>query len=121
LVSIKIEYLISLFGILSWSDILDILLSVSAGLNFIHENNLLHGNLHGGNILIEDEVEIDGIDARISDTGLNLQVNESNFSNKIYGVVPFMAPEVFHGNSLTKESDIYSFVDVIVRCTTLLR
>jgi serine/threonine protein kinase len=103
------EYINSLFGVLSWNDILDILLSISAGLDFIHENNLFHGNLHGGNVLIEDEAEIDGIEARISDTGLNGLVNECNLTNKFFGVVPFIAPEVFNGKSLTKESDIYSF------------
>ncbi|CAB4440219.1 unnamed protein product [Rhizophagus irregularis] len=35
-------------GVLCWRDIIDMLRSISAGLNFIHENNLIHGHLHGG-------------------------------------------------------------------------
>src|SRR6266511_2553601 len=30
-------------------------------------------------------------------------------SNKIYGVLPYMAPEILRGNLPTKYSDIYSF------------
>ena len=38
-----------LVGILCWRDIVDMLWAISAGLNFIHERDLVHGHLHGGN------------------------------------------------------------------------
>ena len=94
-------------GILCWRDIVDILWSISAGLNFIHERGLVHGDLHGGNILVENEM--DSIDAKIADTGLHGPVNKQKSSQTIYGVIPFVAPEVFNKNLLTRESDIYSF------------
>ena len=47
---------------------------VGEGLNFIHEHGLVHGNLHGGNILVESEM--DSIDAKIADTGLYGPVDE---------------------------------------------
>uniref|UniRef100_U9SNG7 Protein kinase domain-containing protein n=1 Tax=Rhizophagus irregularis (strain DAOM 181602 / DAOM 197198 / MUCL 43194) TaxID=747089 RepID=U9SNG7_RHIID len=34
---------------------------------------------------------------------------DKQISTQIYGVIPFVAPEVFDGNTPTKESDIYSF------------
>ncbi|CAB4381560.1 unnamed protein product [Rhizophagus irregularis] len=46
-------YLEETMGILCWRDIVDMLWSISAGLNFIHGHGLVHGNLHGGNILVE--------------------------------------------------------------------
>src|SRR5436190_20939989 len=49
------SYLEGVMGIICWRDIVDILWPISAGLDFIHELNLVHGNLHGGNILIENE------------------------------------------------------------------
>ncbi|CAG8454660.1 2524_t:CDS:2 [Funneliformis caledonium] len=64
------SYLDQSLGALCWRDIVEILFNISAGLNFIHETGLVHGNLHGGNILVENEA--DSIDARISDTGLPL-------------------------------------------------
>ena len=70
-------------GILCWRDIVDILWSISAGLNVIHECDLVHGNLHGGNVLIENEM--DSIDAKLSDTGLNGPVNKQMSTQQIYG------------------------------------
>ena len=101
------SYLEETMGVLCWRDIVDILWSISAGLNFIHELDLVHGHLHGGNILIESEM--DSIDAKITDTGLHGPVESQISSKQIYGVVPFVAPKIFNGNTLTKASDVYSF------------
>jgi len=81
--------------------------AISAGLNFIHERNLVHGHLHGGNILVENEM--DSIDTKITDTGLHGPADKQISSRQIYGVIPFVAPEIFNGNTPTRESDIYSF------------
>ncbi|PKY48081.1 kinase-like protein [Rhizophagus irregularis] len=64
-------------------------------------------NQHGGNVLVESKAN--SIDAKIADTGLHGPVNKQISSKHIYGVIPFVAPEVFDGNTSTKESDIYSF------------
>ncbi|CAB5392262.1 unnamed protein product [Rhizophagus irregularis] len=104
------SYIEETMGILCWRDIVEMLWSISAGLNFIHEHNLVHGHLHGGNIL--EENEINSIDAKITDTGLHGPVDNSMTSmpsQQIYGVIPFVAPEIFDENVLTKASDIYSF------------
>ncbi|CAB4381545.1 unnamed protein product [Rhizophagus irregularis] len=102
------SYLEESMGIICWRDIVDMLWSISAGLNVIHELGLVHGHLHGGNILVENEM--DSVDAKIADTGLHGPVDKSVSSQQIYGVLPFVAPEILDGNSTsTKESDIYSF------------
>ncbi|PKC13403.1 kinase-like protein [Rhizophagus irregularis] len=99
------SYLDESMGALCWRDIVDMLLSISAGLNVIHESGLIHGHLHGGNILIERKMN--SIHAKIADTGLHGPVNKQ--IAQIYGVIPFVSPEIFDGNIPTKESDIYSF------------
>ena len=101
------SYLEESMGILCWRDTVDILWSISTGLNLIHERDLIHGHLHGGNVLVEHE--IDSIDAKIADTGLHGPVDRQISSQRTYGVVPFVAPEIFDENSPTKASDIYSF------------
>ncbi|PKY18954.1 kinase-like protein [Rhizophagus irregularis] len=101
------SYLDESMGILCWRDIVDMLWAISAGLNFIHERGLIHGHLHGGNVLVENEM--DSIDTKITDTGLHGPVDKQISSKQIYGVIPFIAPEIFNGYTLTKESDIYSF------------
>ncbi|RIA89748.1 kinase-like domain-containing protein [Glomus cerebriforme] len=101
------SYLEESMGTLCWRDIVDMLWSISTGLNFIHEHDLVHGNLHGGNILVE--TKMNSIDIKIADTGLYGSVDKQISSQQIYGVIPFVAPEVFKENIITKESDIYSF------------
>ncbi|RIA89741.1 kinase-like domain-containing protein, partial [Glomus cerebriforme] len=87
---------------------IEMLWSISTGLNVIHELDLIHGNLHGGNILVENEM--DSVDARIADTGLHGPVDDKQASSQqIYGVIPFVAPEIFNEYLTTKASDIYSF------------
>ena len=49
----------------------------TAGLNFTHERDLMHGHLHGGNILVENEM--DSIDTKIADTRLtDLLINKDH-------------------------------------------
>jgi serine/threonine protein kinase len=87
-----------------WREIVDLLWAVASGIYKIHELGLVHGNLHGGNILIESNEAF--LDARITDTGLHGPFHKSE---EIYGVVPFVAPEIFNGGKPTQASDVYSF------------
>ncbi len=100
------SYLDKVQGTLCWKDIVEMLWGISGGIEYIHESGLVHGNLHGGNLLVENEQ--DSIDARITDVGLHGPVDKKN-SNDIYGVLPYIAPEILKGNLPTKASDIYSF------------
>ncbi len=70
-------------------------------LDDIHEKDLIHCDLHSGNILIED----DG--CYITDLGLCGPVDD-DLSNKIYGIVSYIAPEILQGKKNTKKSDVYS-------------
>ncbi|RGB41757.1 kinase-like domain-containing protein, partial [Rhizophagus diaphanus] len=77
------------------------------GLDNIHRQNLIHCDFHDGNILNhndEDKVKI-----YISDLGLCRPVKSLFKKDDIYGVIPFMAPEVLRGKPYTLASDIYSF------------
>src|SRR5438874_2735924 len=67
----------------------------------IHEKDLIHCDLHSGNILIESG------GCYITDLGLCGPVDEES-SGKIYGIVSYIAPEVLQGKKNTKESDVYS-------------
>uniref|UniRef100_U9TTA7 Protein kinase domain-containing protein n=1 Tax=Rhizophagus irregularis (strain DAOM 181602 / DAOM 197198 / MUCL 43194) TaxID=747089 RepID=U9TTA7_RHIID len=81
---------------------------IAGGLERIHAEGKIHGNLHGGNLLIEDEKI--STDARIGDVGLHGPCNNENkSSNQIYGVLPYVAPEVLRGENYSPASDIYSF------------
>src|SRR4051794_10495392 len=102
-----------------WRQIVDILWDIAYGVNVIHELGLIHGNLHGGNILVEDET--DSVNVKIADAGLYGPVDKEASSKQIYGVIPFVAPEIFCGDAPTKKSDIYSFGMIMWMLTTGLR
>ncbi|GBC52643.2 kinase-like domain-containing protein [Rhizophagus irregularis DAOM 181602=DAOM 197198] len=79
----------------------------------IHHQNLIHCDFHDGNILNHDESKI-----YISDLGLCQPVKSFLKKYDIYGVMPFMAPEVLRGKSYTPSSDIYSFSMVMWEFTS---
>src|SRR5437764_600887 len=70
----------------------------------IHEKDLIHCDLHSGNMLMK------GGGCFITDFGLCGPVDEKS-SSKIYGIVSYIAPELLRGTinaKNTKESDVYS-------------
>ncbi|POG69510.1 kinase-like domain-containing protein [Rhizophagus irregularis DAOM 181602=DAOM 197198] len=76
---------------------------ISRQLMAIHKLNLVHGDFHNGNILQAKPFLF------ISDFGLSKPVNQTNIKDEIYGILPYMAPEVLRGKPYTKAADIYSF------------
>src|SRR3954454_21506812 len=44
----------------------------------------------------------------IGDLGLSQPANNPPTNNEIYGVIPYIAPEIFKGAVFSKESDVYS-------------
>ena len=83
--------------------------SIINGLNIIHQQKMVHCDFHHGNILNSYSNSI----LSISDLGLCKPTKyfESEFKkNDIYGVLPFVAPEVLRGKPYTSASDIYSFL-----------
>ena len=70
----------------------------------IHQQNLTHRDLHSGNIL-----NCRFGSSYISDLGFSRPVNYRLEEGQIFGVLPYVAPEVLQRQPYTQESDIYSF------------
>src|SRR5436853_6531018 len=87
-----------------WSNRIAALLSVSIGLNNLHNSGLTHQDFHPENLLFKNVKHL-----LITDFGLCNLAIQSSQSNDIYGVMPYVAPEVLKGKSYTKAADIYSF------------
>ncbi|RIB00067.1 kinase-like domain-containing protein [Gigaspora rosea] len=101
------DYLKKSYNKLTWKNKIKLLFDIVKSLKVIHDKNLVHRDLHSGNIYIERLSNRDH--AFIGDLGLCKPANESTNSKLIYGVVPYIAPEVFNEKIYTKATDIYSF------------
>ncbi|CAI2164512.1 8276_t:CDS:2 [Funneliformis geosporum] len=81
---------------------------INKGLQFIHYQGIIHRDFHSKNILCENEYDVIISDLGISKLSTELSVND----NECYGIIPYIAPEIFQGQKYkkyTKASDIYSF------------
>jgi len=76
--------------------------SIASGLKEVHDQKLVHKDFHPGNILI-DYV------CYITDLGLCRPANSKKSDGTVYGILPYVAPEVLQGDPYTQASDIYSF------------
>lgn len=80
---------------------------ITQGLKNIHKHGLVHRDLHPGNILNNSDNIYNRFSCLITDLGFSGLIE--NFNNKLYGVLPYVAPEVLQGQPYTQASDIYSF------------
>src|SRR5437868_5206636 len=86
---------------------LSLLNHIINGLVNIHQKQMVHRDFHTGNILFtENRFHL----SCISDMGLCRKVDDDDKDEiKIYGVMPYVAPEVLKGKPYTQAADIYSF------------
>ncbi|GBC02681.1 hypothetical protein RclHR1_04750009 [Rhizophagus clarus] len=106
-----------------WKSKLTMLRRIIIGLEEIHLDNMIHRDFHAGNILLEknsaDSENIYPDSVYIADMGLSGQVSDNIYKidkgkgiekeTKVYGVLPYVAPEVLNGKCHSQASDIYSF------------
>ncbi|GBC19873.2 kinase-like domain-containing protein [Rhizophagus irregularis DAOM 181602=DAOM 197198] len=98
------HYITKDFYNISWYHKKLYLQDIINGLAKIHDANIIHRDLHSGNILLND------YRAKICDLGTSKSATEStDYEEEIYGIIPYVAPEVLQGKKYTKASDIYSF------------
>src|SRR5437016_5519321 len=97
----------SLNKILGWNMKFSILNNISYGLSCIHKKGLIHRDFHSGNILHSYTIVY-----QITDLGLCKPADEKTDKN-VYGVLPYVAPEVLRGKEYTQASDVYGFGIII--------
>ncbi|GBC21857.2 kinase-like domain-containing protein [Rhizophagus irregularis DAOM 181602=DAOM 197198] len=95
------------FKNLTWNDKKKLAFQIADGLNYLHNENILHRDLHSKNIVIHEN------NAKITDFGISK--NQNNQSSTAYvgnfGVVAYMEPKRFIDPNFpyAEPSDIYSF------------
>lgn len=123
------QYLKNKYSELNWKHKLAKLMDIVQGLKKIHDQGLVHRDFHVGNILLNNKEKDEFLaffsaattlssssyikelfnKCYITDLGLCRPVNCQPEKGKIFGVLPYVAPEVLQGQTYTKKSDIYSF------------
>lgn len=86
-----------------WSSVLLSLRDLSICLSLMHEAGLIHRDIHSGNILC-GFVDL----PYLADFGLSRNLSYGN-EEKIFGILPYVAPEVLNKQPYTQAADIYSF------------
>ena len=96
-----LSYLDQNINKLTWRDKLRHLRDIALYLDNIHCVGSVHCDLHGGNIVLHDD-DARTIKPFICDLGLSRSVNSRESNSTIQGVLPFIAPEVFHTCKFTR-------------------
>ncbi|RIB24322.1 kinase-like domain-containing protein [Gigaspora rosea] len=91
---------------LTWMNKIENLLYIAEGLHAIHKDGFVHKDLHSGNIVNEDITS-----SYITDFGLCRPVSQDSSSGDLYGILPYIAPEVLKevNKRYSAKSDIYSY------------
>lgn len=100
---------------------LRLLIQVCSGLIYLHPKNIIHGDLHGGNVFVDSEGY-----ARLADFGLSAVVAEcrgtGGISSPHGGALRWAAPELFLPGSseasLHSSADPYSVGGLILQACT---
>ncbi|CAB5374170.1 unnamed protein product [Rhizophagus irregularis] len=107
------EYLQNNSENLHWSVRLKFARQLSKAIEFLHEKNLIHKNLHSNNIIINEQ------DLKLNALGITCKMEESsNISINLQNYLTYVDPQYFKipsykssedkQSTLTKKSDIYS-------------
>ncbi|RIB07361.1 kinase-like domain-containing protein [Gigaspora rosea] len=101
------RYLLKHFSELDWPTKIKMAKDISNGVKCFHKANIVHCNLHPGNIVVNNGKLM------IADFEFSKSLektDESSSVGNIYGVLPYVAPEVLLGKSrYTQATDIYGF------------
>ncbi|RHZ79196.1 hypothetical protein Glove_151g95 [Diversispora epigaea] len=104
------DYLKNNFNNIKWKLKLVYLQQLSYDFGNIHKLDIVHQDFHPGNILAHDFKHSSKL--YISDFGQSKLIKrdvKNPEKRQIFGVLPYIAPEVLSGEEYTKAADVYSF------------
>ncbi|KXN89023.1 hypothetical protein AN958_06374 [Leucoagaricus sp. SymC.cos] len=89
----------------SQSPRLPLIAEIAQGLQYLHQRNIIHGDLKPSNILINDDGR-----PLLADFGCSLIVGCQGTTTRRHGTVRYQAPELFEEDiKFTKASDVYAY------------
>lgn len=98
----------SMIGRVDEKDILHFLHDVAAGLEYLHDHNIIHQDIKPDNILVDDNCNY-----LLTDFGISTHIGVHGAEGPTGGTRAYMAPERYDG-IVSKESDIWSLGATVV-------
>ncbi|XP_041357748.1 mitogen-activated protein kinase kinase kinase 1-like [Gigantopelta aegis] len=105
----SLTYLLGRYGAFSEYVITNYTRQILRGLAYLHDNQLLHRDLKGANLLVDGS----GQHLRICDFGAAARLasqatGAGEFQGQLLGTIAFMAPEVLRGENYGRACDVWS-------------
>ncbi|EMD42521.1 protein tyrosine kinase domain containing protein [Entamoeba histolytica KU27] len=84
---------------------------IARGMEYLHENDILHRDLKTDNVLVYSINPYDQVTSKVTDFGTSRSFIESSGKIELQniGTPMYMAPEITKKNFVTLKSDVYSF------------
>ncbi|XP_052192340.1 serine/threonine-protein kinase STY46-like isoform X6 [Diospyros lotus] len=98
------DYLHKQKGTFKLPSLLRVAIDVSKGMNYLHQNNIIHRDLKAANLLM-DENEV----VKVADFGVARVKAQSGVMTAETGTYRWMAPEVIEHNPYDHKADVFSF------------
>ncbi|XP_061346017.1 serine/threonine-protein kinase STY17-like isoform X1 [Gastrolobium bilobum] len=91
-------------GVFKLPSLLKVAIDVSKGMNYLHQNNIIHRDLKTANLLM-DENEL----VKVADFGVARVQTQSGVMTAETGTYRWMAPEVIEHKPYDQKADVFSF------------
>ncbi|CAI9111012.1 OLC1v1011143C1 [Oldenlandia corymbosa var. corymbosa] len=95
-------------GTFKLSTLLKVAIDVAKGMNYLHQNNIIHRDLKTANLLM-DEHEV----VKVADFGVARVVSQTGVMTAETGTYRWMAPEVIEHKPYDHKADVFSFAIVL--------
>lgn len=95
-------------GVFKLPSVLKVAIDVCKGMNYLHQNNIIHRDLKTANILM-DENEV----VKVADFGVARVKTQSGVMTAETGTYRWMAPEVIEHKPYDQKADVFSFAIMI--------
>uniref|UniRef100_A0A8R7PM34 Protein kinase domain-containing protein n=2 Tax=Triticum urartu TaxID=4572 RepID=A0A8R7PM34_TRIUA len=99
-----------------WDTCYKIIKGICHGLQYLHDNRIIHLDLKPANILLDNDMV-----PKITDFGLSRHLDENQsqvLTKNISGTTGYLAPERYEGSGITRSGDLYSLGIIIMEILT---
>ncbi|XVF62251.1 hypothetical protein PTKIN_Ptkin08bG0202400 [Pterospermum kingtungense] len=98
------DYLHRQTGVFKLPSLLKVAIDVSKGMNYLHQNNIIHRDLKTANLLMDENQVV-----KVADFGVARVQSQSGVMTAETGTYRWMAPEVIEHKPYDHKADVFSF------------